>query len=196
MVSQDLPTLTYFKRFRMEIDVQDPLPHVPCLPPGYAWAPWEAGLIDQHADVKYQCFFEEIDAVVFPNLSSREGCLRLMRDISTNAGFKPEATWLIAYDGQHCGTIQGVRDRYGMGAIQNVGIIPEHRGRGLGRALVLQALHGFRGCGVHRVHLEVTTQNEPAIRLYRSLGFRFRKTIYKTADAFAALQGASSGWFA
>src|SRR5262249_53720516 len=108
MLSQDMPNLTYFKRFRMEIDVQGPLPLVPALPPGYTWSPWEARLLDYHADVKSQCFNEELDAVIFPSLSSREGCLRLMRDITENSGFKPEATWLIAHEGQYCGTIQGV----------------------------------------------------------------------------------------
>jgi ribosomal protein S18 acetylase RimI-like enzyme len=202
MIIQDVP-LSYCKRFRMEIDVQGPLPAVPELPVGYAWVSWQAGLLDHHAEVKYQCFVEEIDAVVFPSLSSREGCLRLMREISSKPGFKPEATWLIACESpyccesQYCGTIQGVRDRSGLGSIQNVGITPPHRGRGLGQALVLQALHGFRKCGAHRVHLEVTALNDAAIRLYRRVGFRCRKTIYKTVDAFAALQGTtSSAWFA
>src|SRR5262245_59361591 len=97
MLHQDAKqSLTYFKRFRMEIDVQGPLPPVPPLPPPYAWAAWEPQLLDQHADVKFQCFFEEVDAVVFPSLSSREGCLRLMREITSKSGFKPDATWLLA----------------------------------------------------------------------------------------------------
>ena len=47
--------------------------------------------------------------------------------------------------GQHawCGTIQGVVDRYGTGMIQNVGVVPGHRGTGLGDRNLL----GF--CFVH-----------------------------------------------
>lgn len=182
LVQQVSEQVTYFKRFRMEVDVQGPLPRVPLLPPGYAWVSWGEWLIEQHAETKFQSFVDEIDAVVFASLGTREGCRRLMHDIVGRPGFKPEATWLIAYGADYCGTIQGIRDRAGMGAIQNVGITREHRGRGLGAALMLQAMHGFRACGAHRVHLEVTASNESAIRLYRRLGFRFRKTIYKTVS--------------
>ena len=34
-----------------------------------------------------------------------------------------------------------------MGAIQNLGIVPEHRGRGLGSVLMMKALNGFRRVG-------------------------------------------------
>ena len=66
-----------------------------------------------------------------------------------------------------------------VGAIQNVGVVPAWRGRGIGEALVLQALHGFHWAGMVRGLLEVTAQNEIAQRLYRRLGFRRTKTLYK-----------------
>jgi ribosomal protein S18 acetylase RimI-like enzyme len=180
-------SISYFKRFRMEIDLQSTLAPVPALPDGYAWIAWEDWLVEQHAEVKYQCFIEEIDAVVFTSLSNRDGCRRLMRDIAGKPGFKPEATWLIASAHGYCATIQGVRERTGMGAIQNVGVTVPHRGHGLGTALLLKALHGFQSCGAHRVNLEVTAQNDGAIRLYRRLGFRCRKTLYKAVDVPASL---------
>jgi ribosomal protein S18 acetylase RimI-like enzyme len=180
-------SVSYFKRFRMEIDLQQALPPVPDLPAGYAWIAWEDWLLEQHAEVKYQCFIEEIDAVVFASLSNRDGCRRLMREIAGKPGFRPEATWLIACAESYCATIQGLRERTGMGAIQNVGVTAAHRGRGLGSALLLKALHGFQSCGTHRAHLEVTAQNDVAVRLYRRLGFRCRKTLYKAVDALAAL---------
>lgn len=189
--------IRYFKRFRMEIDLQVSLPPLRPLSPGYTLVAWEECLLEEHAEVKFQSFVDEVDAVVFPSLSSREGCLRLMREITGKPGFKPEATWLIACEGSYCGTVQGVRDRTGMGAIQNLGVMAEHRGRGLGKALMLHALHGFQRAGAHRVHLEVTASNDAAICLYRRIGFRCRKTIYKPVDALAALQTAprASEWF-
>lgn len=182
-----LPQLTYFKRFRMERDIQDPLPIVRPLPIDYYWLPWHEALLDLYADVKVQCFVDEIDAMVFPSLATREGCRRLMLEISGRSGFQPGATWLIGYDDQFVATVQGVRDRNGFGAIQNLGVVPTHRGRGLGAALLLQALHGFRRAGCHKAVLEVTSQNAAAVRLYRRHGFRAHKTIYKTVDTFAAL---------
>ncbi len=181
-------SISYFKRFRMEVDVQRPLPPVPVLPPGYAWVAWDDWLLDQHAEVKFQCFVEEVDAQIFSSLSNREGCRRLMREISGKSGFKPEATWMIACDEAYCATVQGVREWSGLGAIQNVGVTPGHRGRGLGSALMLKSLHGFQRCGVPRVHLEVTASNDTAIRLYRRLGFRCRKTIYKAVQGERVLQ--------
>jgi ribosomal protein S18 acetylase RimI-like enzyme len=173
--------ILYFKRFRMEIDLAE-APPVPTLLPGYAWVPWDGQLVAGHAEVKYLSFAEGIDAVVFPNLGSRPGCQHLMGDISQRAGFEPAATWLITCGAGYCGTVQGVRERNGMGAIQNLGVVPTHRGRGLGTALLLQALAGFRRAGLGRAFLEVTAQNDGAIRLYRRLGFRCRKTIYKAVD--------------
>jgi|SRR5581483_2235163 len=182
-----LHSITYFKRFRMEVDLLAGLPPVPPLPDGFSWLAWEDRLLEQHADVKHQCFADEIDAVVFPSLGSRDGCLHLMQAIRKKSGFCPEATWLIVAADGPCGTVQGVGDRYGAGTIQNLGIVPAHRGKGMGTALLLKALHGFRRAGLQRAFLEVTAQNNGAIRLYRRYGFRCRKTIYKAVDAFAAL---------
>jgi ribosomal protein S18 acetylase RimI-like enzyme len=185
-------SISYFKRFRMEIELQAVLPPVPVLPPGYSWVAWEDWFWEQHAEVKYQCFVEEIDSVVFSSLSNREGCRRLMQEIAAKPGFKPEATWMIACADSYCATVQGVRERTGMGAIQNLGVTAPHRGRGLGTALLLKALHGFQHCGAHRAHLEVTAQNDAALRIYRRLGFRCRKTLYKAVDALSGLPGSQS----
>jgi len=182
------PNVTYYKRFRMEIDLQGALPS-PELAEGYFFVPWENSLLEVHAEIKFSSFVEEIDAGVFASLSTREGCGNLMREISRKPGFRPEATWLAASATEYCGTVQGVRERSGTGAIQNLGVLPAHRGRGLGTALLLQALHGFRRFGMHRAFLEVTAQNDSAIRLYRRLGFRCRKTIYKAVGS-GALQPA------
>jgi ribosomal protein S18 acetylase RimI-like enzyme len=182
-------SIAYFKRFKMEADLDD-VPPVPVLPRGYSWIPWDEDLLEVHADVKYYSFQEEIDACVFPSLGSRQGCYFLMREITRKIGFLPEATWLILCAEGYCGTVQGVRDQRGMGAIQNLGVMPMHRGLGIGKALMAQALHGFRRAGLGRAILEVTAQNDAAMKLYRSLGFRCRKTVYKAVDTEAALETA------
>jgi ribosomal protein S18 acetylase RimI-like enzyme len=178
----DFADATYFKRYRMELDLVAPLPPAPSLPSGYAWMPWEDRLVEAHADVKFRCFRDELDGVVFPNLSNRAGCTRLMRDIASRPGFRPEATWLIAHGESFVATVQGVSDRAGTGSIQNLGVIPGHRGHKLGWALLLQALHGFRCYGLAKASLEVTAQNEAAVRMYRQVGFRFRKTLYRMVE--------------
>ena len=122
--------ISYFKRFKMEVELAY-LPPIPPLPEGYRWLAWTDGLLEQHAEVKFHCFQDEIDATVFPSLGSRDGCTRLMTEIRKKIGFLPEATWLIASLDGPCATVQGVRERSGMGAIQNLGVTPPHRSRGL-----------------------------------------------------------------
>jgi ribosomal protein S18 acetylase RimI-like enzyme len=175
--------ITYYKRFRMEIDLEvDLMPCVEPLPSAYAWVGWDEALIERHAEVKFLAFHDEIDAHVFPCLADRPGCQRLMREIRRKPGFLPGATWLIRGPVGYVGTIQGVIDRGPIGAIQNVGVAPDYRGLGLGRALVFKCLSGFREAGLRRVYLEVTAENASAVHLYRDLGFRRAKTLYKAVD--------------
>ena len=181
-------TLTYFKRFRMEIDLQGRELVQPLLPLGYGLMRWEDNLLDVHAHTKYHCFSGEIDANVFPCLSDIQGCFRLMNEIRAKEGFLPGATWLATYRPfrnsrmEFVGTVQGVRDSAGVGAIQNLGIVPQHRGLGLGSILMIRALSGFQRAQVRRVFLEVTSQNAGAIKLYERLGFRQAKTVYKAVE--------------
>ncbi|HEY2909230.1 MAG TPA: N-acetyltransferase [Gemmataceae bacterium] len=191
----------YFKRYRMEADLRR-LPFAllagtgirpAMLPLGFQWLAWRDSLLPAHAEVKALCFQDETDAIIFPCLASFGGCRDLMAAIRGRPGFCPPATWLVTADsirpdtstGQfgHCiATVQGVVDGEGNGGIQNVGVIPEFRGRGLGQALVLKALAGFLQGGGRRAYLEVTAKNHHAVRIYRALGFRCAKTVYRAVE--------------
>lgn len=177
----------YFKRFRMEVDLARLRAPEPSLPDGYCWVAWHEELAERHARVKYLSFRNEVDSQVFACLGAFEGCSRLMREIAGQRTFLPEATWLLCClddDGRwrDCGTIQGLAHSETLGAVQNVGITPEHRGLGLGRALLLKSLHGFRAARLRRVYLEVTATNAPAVQLYQSVGFRLVRTSYRAAE--------------
>jgi ribosomal protein S18 acetylase RimI-like enzyme len=179
--------LTYFKRYRMEIGLTGLDLSPPGLPDGYTFLGWNDSLLDAHAETKHVSFRDEIDAHVFPCFSELAGCKRLMREITRKEGFLPQATWLAVFrrTGRRpipCGTIQGIRDRQGMGSVQNLGIAPSHRNRSVGTSLLFKALAGFSEAGVTRVHLEVTADNQGAIRLYRRLGFVAVKTVFKAAE--------------
>ena len=157
----------------------------PELPPGFRFVRWHSDLVDRHAAVKYESFRGELDSTVFPCLGNLASCRRLMADIALQTAFVPEATWLVTRRSlpddlfADCGTIQGLAASALLGAIQNVGVTPEARGLGLGRALVLKSLHGFRAAGMRRVYLEVTAENRAAVELYRGVGFRIVRTTYK-----------------
>ncbi len=182
------PTLRYYKRFQMEVDLRRWRRPPLAVRPGYRLLSWSPDLMCDHADVKYISFRDELDAVVFPCLGDHEGCQRLMQEISERDGFVPEATWLALYSpagarySEPCGTIQAIRVHRSRANIQNIGVTPHHRGGGVGAALLCASLAGLQQIGVTKVALEVTAENDVAVRLYRRLGFRIVKTLYKTAD--------------
>jgi ribosomal protein S18 acetylase RimI-like enzyme len=187
----------YFKRYRMELDLRQPRPEA-ALPAGFHWLPWQNHLLELHAHVKFQCFSTELDSQVFPSLATLQGCRELMAAIATRPGFCSRATWLVAtaqwqqddhlatsrlITPDHCvATVQGLLDGSNYGGIQNLGVVPECRGMGLGRAALLKALDGFAACGAQRAFLEVTARNDNAVRMYRRLGFRCYKTIYREVE--------------
>ncbi|HMO91459.1 MAG TPA: GNAT family N-acetyltransferase [Pirellulaceae bacterium] len=158
------------------------------VPDRYQLMAWSDKLINQHALAKYQSFRNELDANVFPCLGDYDGCHRLMKDISNSEGFVVEATWLIIFHPSpkgnpvSCATIQGIRDSTGIGTLQNVGVVPEHRGCGLAKVLLSAALHGFRSRGITTASLEVTSENQAALDLYLKFGFRISKTVFKAVD--------------
>ena len=159
------------------------------LPPAYIWIPWSKAHLDTHAHVKYSSFCGDQDAMLFPSFSSLDRCRNLMNVISSRTGFLPETTWLIAKaypQGplEYCGTIQGLRHSFDAGGIQNVAVLPDFRRQGLGRALVLKALDGFKKAGIRKVALEVTATNSTAFHLYKRIGFETIRTVYKETIAY------------
>jgi mycothiol synthase len=78
--------------------------------------------------------------------------------------------WLATVDGQpaaavYCSTM------HGRGHIDTLGTLREHRGRGLGRALLLTAFAEFDRRGLHRVTLGVDASSPTgAVALYESAG--------------------------
>ena len=174
----------------MKFDLRKANPVTPPLPDGYTLLPWEHNLLDLHANVKFESFCNEIDAHVFPSLAERDGCRMLMKEITRRGNFIPESTWLLSYSAsppaaiEFCGTIQGLQIHENEGSIQNVGVIPRHRGRGLANGLLVAALNGFREEGLDFASLEVTAQNRDAIQVYLRFGFKIIKPVFKSIEIF------------
>jgi ribosomal protein S18 acetylase RimI-like enzyme len=63
---------------------------------------------------------------------------------------------------------------------------PEFQGSGVGRRLLTTTLRSLRGAGEPRIYLNVTEGNEPALRLYRRLGFV--RSLGPTRDWYNALR--------
>lgn len=55
--------------------------------------------------------------------------------------------------------------------VLGIGILPEHRGKGVGRALMTATIAKARAKGLTRIELTVREKNTNAIALYKKLGF-------------------------
>ncbi|MCS6860761.1 MAG: GNAT family N-acetyltransferase, partial [Abditibacteriales bacterium] len=71
--------------------------------------------------------------------------------------------WVVAYENGWTG------ERYGY--VNNVYVIPEARGQGLGRLMMEFTEQHFRQRGITRIRLTVTASNEAAVNLYKSQGY-------------------------
>jgi ribosomal-protein-alanine N-acetyltransferase len=63
------------------------------------------------------------------------------------------------------------------GHIVSVAVLHQHRRKGIGKALVAQALENMRIYNAKQCFLEVRVTNTPAIQLYKKLGFEITRTI-------------------
>ncbi len=60
----------------------------------------------------------------------------------------------------------------GVGGIYGLGVLPENRGRGFGRAILLKAIEKLKEVKVKEIMLQVAAENVTALSLYKSCGFQ------------------------
>jgi len=64
------------------------------------------------------------------------------------------------------------------GHIVSVAVLPPYRRKGIGEALIVKAMDGMQLYNVKQCFLEVRMTNEPAVNLYKKLGFEITRTIH------------------
>jgi putative acetyltransferase len=87
---------------------------------------------------------------------------------------RPDVTLLVAREGGvalGCGAYQRQGD--GSAELKSMFVVPEARGRGIGRAILAAIEHALRG-QVTALRLETGVRQPEAIRLYESAGFARR----------------------
>lgn len=67
------------------------------------------------------------------------------------------------------------RDSRPQGTIFYMGVLPQFRGRGVGKALVAEATRVFIEAKCWRILCDTGTNNEPMVRAFRSCGYMERK---------------------
>lgn len=104
---------------------------------------------------------------------------------------KPDGAVLGAFEGDELVGVAGIqregqKQRAHKAFIWGMYVAPEHRLKGVGRALVSRALDVAAGeLGVRSVNLGVNTRNLAAVALYRSMGFQ----TYGTEIGFLLVNG-------
>ncbi len=63
------------------------------------------------------------------------------------------------------------------GHIVSVAVLPNHRRKGIGEALITKALEAMQSYGAKQCYLEVRVTNEEAIGLYKKIGYEVTRTI-------------------
>lgn len=84
--------------------------------------------------------------------------------------FMPDASYVALEADRIIGAIL-VTHWMGMPLVSELGVAKDRRGRGIGRALLETSIGRLAGVDEPRLALYVTVGNDPAIGLYRSLGF-------------------------
>jgi mycothiol synthase len=103
--------------------------------------------------------------LAFVKEGTRKGDLLLPEGESALAGF---CTCDVTYDqAPH----EGLDPAQPSGEIAFLGVLPEHRGKGLGLTLLRLAVGALLRKGCDNIHLAVSTDNERAVDLYRRAGF-------------------------
>ena len=84
---------------------------------------------------------------------------------------RTDRRWYVAtHDGEPRGSLRVVNDNGGAD-ITAFGVLPQHQGRGYGRALLSHIIRLLLDRGVTPINIEVETENAAALGLYRSCGF-------------------------
>jgi ribosomal protein S18 acetylase RimI-like enzyme len=79
-------------------------------------------------------------------------------------------SYLVEKDGQIIGKVN-LQLTSKLGAIFGLGVLPEHRRKGYGRALLLMAIEKLKEANAQEIMLQVAAENSNALNLYKSCGF-------------------------
>ncbi len=146
------------------------------LPAGYTIISWDPMWLDRVGEIDRCSYAGTLDALLYRQyFRTARGARRLWQEaIRGRFGrFDEERTLLLIRDGEPRGHVMACLRSPREGFIGDLAVLPEDRG-GTGRALLLECLWRFRSAGFQSVSLAVTLENDRALRLYESLGFRVR----------------------
>ena len=100
------------------------------------------------------------------------------------------ALWLVALDGNRVAGYVGSQTVIDESDMMNIAVHPDYRRQGIARLLVDHLVEELKKRGSHCLTLEVRASNDPARRLYDSMGFiqvGLRKNYYRNPKEDACI---------
>ena len=85
-------------------------------------------------------------------------------------------SYLVEKEGQVIGKVN-LQLTSKLGAIFGLGVLPKHRRKGYGRALLLLAIEQLKEANAQEIMLQVAAENANALNLYKSCGFEETSTM-------------------
>ena len=142
---------------------------------------------DLFADLIRQTYVDSLDC---PGLTG----VRTVQDVLAShrgAGeFDPSGWYVLQYCNQPAGVLITARTAFRTSLeVVYVGLVPQARGKGLGRLCVHHAIQRARDLALAQVSLAVDAANHSACRLYNAMGFATHTTksvwiqVFRRADA-------------
>jgi mycothiol synthase len=157
-----LAVLAYLRRDVRPLENQTPLP------PDLEWVNY--GLLRHRlfAETIARTYEASLDC---PGLAGLRTMDETLVTHKRTGAFSPRWWHVATREGSPVGVVL-LNNRKGRGEITYLGVVPEARGHGVGRALVERAIQDTAEMGLPLVGLAVDTSNAPAVRLYAAAGFR------------------------
>ncbi len=136
--------------------------------PGTTIQEADAYYLDVLADLQAACFAQAWGAQAFGKLLALPG----------------HRAWMVVRDGKPLGyALFQIVDQEA--ELLSIGVLPDAQGQGLGRQLLRKTLHICSNLSICKIVLDVATDNDAAIGLYKDAGFKqvgFRKNYYHKED--------------
>jgi mycothiol synthase len=151
---------------RLETELAE-RPLVPAAPAGVTIRPYSVGPDDRPVHDAFNRAWSQYEGERW----EPEPLTRWLEHLEAES-FDP-ATWHLAVEDGRIVAFCLCEAYPDLGWVQYLGTVPEERGRGLGRLLLLHAFATYFDRGVARIGLTVSSSNVPAARaLYESVGMR------------------------
>lgn len=144
---------------------------------------WSEQDYQPSAGVITAAYRNHVDSLINDQYRTLSGSLRFLNNIVRFPGcgtFDPEASFVAVNRHVLVGAILCSRVRYDTGHVTQICVLPEHRGLGLGKALLAATVQNLSQRKFSALSLTVTEANTPAVDLYARLGFE-KKRVF---DAF------------